>query len=322
MINVEEMVLQTNPEVPPSPFRLGVVAALFANNTAQVLFDGETTASEKQYAYLSPYIPEADDRVLLVSVGGTYIIMGDISFNVAPSPPEVPQNYLFDSQEVVMTQGLDVTGLLEAKSGVTVTGNVTATGALTGGSLSTGSATLTGNLSAVDVSATGNLAVTGTSILSGATTISGTTTINAALSARGVSTGSGYSSNFAGGMTVGGNVNLSSGGNLTCNKSASFTATTILPGSANFSTTSTSLKTVSVTGTLAVAEKATFSKEIQINGELNHDGTAVGFFGATPTTQRSGTLYQKLSAGASLTDVINKVNAYIQVLDDLGFVNI
>lgn len=77
-----------------------------------------------------------------------------------------------------------------------------------------------------------------------------------------------------------------------------------------------------INNTLAVAEKATFSKEIQINGALNHDGTAVGFFGATPTTQRSGTLYQKLSAGASLTDVINKVNAYIQVLDDLGFVNI
>lgn len=148
MINTEEMVVQTSPEAAPSPFKLGTVAALFANNTAQVLFDGETTASEKQYAYLSTYVPEVDDRVLLVNVGGTYIIMGDISYNIAPSPPVIPQNYLFDAEEVVMTQGLDVTGLLEAKSGVAVTGDLAVSGNGTvGGTLEvTGNTTIGGTL--------------------------------------------------------------------------------------------------------------------------------------------------------------------------------
>lgn len=294
MINTEEMVVQTTPEAAPSPFKLGTVAALFENNTAQVLFDGETTASEKQYAYLSTYVPEVDDRVLLVNVGGTYIIMGDISYNVAPSPPVIPQNYLFDDEEVVMTQGLDVTGLLEAKSGVAVTGDITATGILTGDSLSVGAATLTGNLSAVDVTASGKLGVTGTSKLTGTVTMSGNASVGGTLTVRDISTGSGYSSVFNGGITVANNVNFSSGGTFTCSKF------------------------LDLNNNLDVYGTTLLGSSVEIDGDLNHDGSKIGFFGTTPQARPTGTSYSTLSTSATLAQVIDKLNLYINLLKLYG----
>ena len=44
-----------------------------------VQFDGETTPSTKKYKKLASYSsPAVNDRVLLVSIGGTYIIFGKI----------------------------------------------------------------------------------------------------------------------------------------------------------------------------------------------------------------------------------------------------
>ena len=44
----------------------------------KVQFDGETTPSTKLYKRLASYSPTVNDRVLLVNVGGTYIIVGKI----------------------------------------------------------------------------------------------------------------------------------------------------------------------------------------------------------------------------------------------------
>lgn len=65
-------------------FRLGTVVELFSNSTAKVKFDGEETASEKQYAYLKSYKPSVNDRVLLAAVGGTYVILGSVIFDESP----------------------------------------------------------------------------------------------------------------------------------------------------------------------------------------------------------------------------------------------
>ena len=90
MISAEDLIKNINPPNHQPPFRLGVVSGLFElNGTAQILFDGESEASDKEYAYLSTYIPEIDDRVLLCVVGGTYVILGKISYNIAPSPFDV-----------------------------------------------------------------------------------------------------------------------------------------------------------------------------------------------------------------------------------------
>lgn len=68
-------------------FKMAVVAELFPNSTAKVTFDGEEEASEKQYAYLSSYIPKSGDRVLMAAVGGTYVILGKVKFNASPDTP-------------------------------------------------------------------------------------------------------------------------------------------------------------------------------------------------------------------------------------------
>ena len=97
MINTEDMVKLTEPESKDSAFRLGTVAALFAHGTAKILFDGEEEVSEKEYAYLSNYVPELNDRVLLAKTGGSYVIIGALSYAVAPDDGEATQNYLFDA---------------------------------------------------------------------------------------------------------------------------------------------------------------------------------------------------------------------------------
>lgn len=60
-------------------FKLATVTALFSpSGSPKIKFDGESTASEKKYSYLASYTPTVNDRVLLASVGGTYVILGKI----------------------------------------------------------------------------------------------------------------------------------------------------------------------------------------------------------------------------------------------------
>ncbi|PYG88504.1 hypothetical protein LY28_01353 [Ruminiclostridium sufflavum DSM 19573] len=66
-------------------FKLGIVSDLFTNGTAKIQFDGEETASEKQYAYLDGYMPTVGDRVLLAVTSSSHVILGKISYNTTPS---------------------------------------------------------------------------------------------------------------------------------------------------------------------------------------------------------------------------------------------
>ena len=66
-------------------FKMGVVVELFPNSTAKITFDGEDTASLKQYAYLNSYVPKVGDRVMLAAISSTYVVLGKINFNVTPS---------------------------------------------------------------------------------------------------------------------------------------------------------------------------------------------------------------------------------------------
>jgi hypothetical protein len=45
----------------------------------KITFDGEGTLSGRQYAILNGYVPAAGDRVLLVPVGNTFIVLGRVS---------------------------------------------------------------------------------------------------------------------------------------------------------------------------------------------------------------------------------------------------
>jgi len=57
--------------------KLGTVTSITGGVAVQ--FDGETSASTKLYKRLSSYSsPAVNDRVLLLRISGTYIIMGKI----------------------------------------------------------------------------------------------------------------------------------------------------------------------------------------------------------------------------------------------------
>jgi hypothetical protein len=60
-------------------FQLATVTALL-EGAPLVQFDGETAASQKQYKRLASYTsPAVNDRVLLLRLSGTYIILGKIA---------------------------------------------------------------------------------------------------------------------------------------------------------------------------------------------------------------------------------------------------
>lgn len=138
MIYVEDLIESMEDQEESNIFKLGKVVELFSKGTAKVQFDGEEEPSEKEYAYLGDYLPKIDDRVLLASIANTYIILGKLSYNVAP-PKEVDR-YLFDEKKVEMTKGLEVTsGGVEADS-------ITTTGELKTGKTTLGATTVNGTL--------------------------------------------------------------------------------------------------------------------------------------------------------------------------------
>jgi hypothetical protein len=64
--------------VPGSQFKMGTVTAVASG--IHVQFDGETSPSGKVYKKLSSYSsPVVNDRVLLLQISGTYIILGKIT---------------------------------------------------------------------------------------------------------------------------------------------------------------------------------------------------------------------------------------------------
>lgn len=79
MITAEELLKITKQEKQQEVFRLGKIDPAYTTGRPKIVFDGETTASGKQYPYLSNYSPAANDRVILAAVSGSYVILGKIS---------------------------------------------------------------------------------------------------------------------------------------------------------------------------------------------------------------------------------------------------
>ena len=73
-----EFLSTMQPEQRESPFRMGKIDPSYSTGRPGIVFDGETTASQKKYRYLSSYTPVANDRVLLGRVSGSYVILGKV----------------------------------------------------------------------------------------------------------------------------------------------------------------------------------------------------------------------------------------------------
>lgn len=76
MINTEEFLnILKNDE--KKVFKLGKIDPGYVSGDPKILFDGETTVSVKKYKTIN-YSPIANDRVLLVRLAGTYLVLGKV----------------------------------------------------------------------------------------------------------------------------------------------------------------------------------------------------------------------------------------------------
>jgi hypothetical protein len=71
------------------PVRLATIDPAYVSSTypvtlPKVTFDGETTLSGKRYVAITPgYLPRASDRVVLLPVGNSYVILGSVDQDAA-----------------------------------------------------------------------------------------------------------------------------------------------------------------------------------------------------------------------------------------------
>lgn len=86
-LTAEEQMIATEQITPEegNAFKLATVTALMTDGCAQIKFDEDEEASEKEYAYLSCYHPAVNDRVLLGIVGASYVILGKVNYAVSPA---------------------------------------------------------------------------------------------------------------------------------------------------------------------------------------------------------------------------------------------
>lgn len=59
-------------------FVLGTVDRDYKEGRPKIQFDGEDTLSEKSYPCISSYTPKPNDRVLMVKLKGTIVVLGSI----------------------------------------------------------------------------------------------------------------------------------------------------------------------------------------------------------------------------------------------------
>ena len=64
---------------------LGNIKSVDNVNGLRVQIDGEDSTTTKKYSYLASYVPAAGDRVLIEEIGGSYVIIGKITTEVAQS---------------------------------------------------------------------------------------------------------------------------------------------------------------------------------------------------------------------------------------------
>lgn len=66
-------------------FRLGKISPTYTSGLPKVLLDGDDGVGDVTYPHLFSYVPSANDRVLLIRFGTSYLILGKINNDGSPS---------------------------------------------------------------------------------------------------------------------------------------------------------------------------------------------------------------------------------------------
>lgn len=272
-------------ELKDNSFRLAKVVELFKNQTAKIQFDGEEEPSEKEYSYLSSYIPQIGDRVILGSISNTYVIFGAIRFNVEPDIEEEIDRYLFDEKKVTVKKGIDIKGEANIDRAIiaTIESENVNSSVITGENITIEEEVKCGQVKCGQVVSEGDIEgkkITGSSISSSGSLSGDSITSSTSIS--------GNSLNVSG--TAKGNrgdFNSTSAGSLTCSQ-------------------------MSTTGNITGTGFNQFSR-VTVTGEFKHSGGTIGFLGKSPVGPR--TIPQ---ASGDLNSVTNTVNQLRQALRDFG----
>lgn len=59
-------------------YKMGKINPAYSEGRPRIVFDGEIVPSKKRYPYLGSYTPKGSDRVLMLKVAGTYVILGKV----------------------------------------------------------------------------------------------------------------------------------------------------------------------------------------------------------------------------------------------------
>lgn len=81
--------------------RIAVIDPAYSSGNPKVTFEGESTMSTKGYPFLDSYTPTATDRVVLIPVGTTYLIVGaidDATNNIAERLDALPKGLIARSR--------------------------------------------------------------------------------------------------------------------------------------------------------------------------------------------------------------------------------
>jgi protein-disulfide isomerase len=77
-MRADEFLNIVNKSSKENKYKLGTIDPSYSKGRPRVIFDGEDTPSQKKYPYLGSYTPGKNDRVLLLSVSGTYVVLGKV----------------------------------------------------------------------------------------------------------------------------------------------------------------------------------------------------------------------------------------------------
>ncbi|HWQ30152.1 MAG TPA: hypothetical protein VN549_04105 [Negativicutes bacterium] len=78
MITPENFLKITKGNTTKESSMYGRIDPAYVSGRPKIIFDGESTVSQKEYPYLGHYTPAANDRVMLIKSKGSYIVIGEV----------------------------------------------------------------------------------------------------------------------------------------------------------------------------------------------------------------------------------------------------
>lgn len=105
----EYLQAQTADQSANQPALLGTIDSGYTTGLPRVKFDGETVTSDKVFAIANGYSPVANDRVVLIPVGTTYMIIAKVLTSYTPPTTPGPATTTYEADQFTSTITMNTT---------------------------------------------------------------------------------------------------------------------------------------------------------------------------------------------------------------------